>query len=551
MTQTSVRPRTLPVLFLTLSVLGGVVFIPQPAQADVSDTCGKTILVLDESGSVSPHEANVRNAVDAFLTPLVDSGVEAGIVEFGSAAKTVFGYTMIDGANLAFTFSPYLNATSGGDIYDAPSQLGPYTNWDDALDEVTQINSSEVAALVLFLTDGDPTAYNLDKPGEAGGVHINGVSAEGLNRAIEEADEIRSQGSHLIAVGVGSGLTNAASIDRLKQVAGPDVYDGSGSLDLDATDVVLVSEFGDLPEVMALIAAAMCADPAISVEKTASSSVVIAGTDVTYQIDVTNTGNVNLHYVILDDPLVPDCSEDIGDLAVGETVTVECTTTVWEPLTNTATATGTDPSGTPVQDDGSATTTLIDRGTGTPGYWRNHLDMWPIANDTVLIGDWNHNWACDGDETCLELTKEEALMALTTPPRGDMTWNLGRPLVAAWLNVSAGNDSSCIADTVDSAAAWLQSHPLGSGVGGSDPAWVEASGWATLLDDYNNGKLCAEHRDANGDADEDTAEATVENIEASQEQEQEQEQEAEPGDDWDGSGGNPPPHASKGKNGKN
>ena len=303
MTQTtSLRPRTLPVLFLTLSVLGGVVFIPHPAQAAVPETCGKTILVLDESGSVSPHEASVRNAVHAFLTPLVDSGVEAGIVEFGSAAKTVFGYTMIDGANLALTFSPYLNATSPGDIYDAPSQLGAYTNWDDALDEVTQINSSEVAALVLFLTDGDPTAYNLDKTGEAGGVHINGVSAEGLNRAIEEADEIRSQGSHLIAVGVGSGLTNAASIDRLKQVAGPDVYDGSGSLDLDATDVVLVSEFGDLPEVMALIAAAMCADPAISVEKTASSSVVIAGTEVTFQIDVTNTGNVDLHNVTLDDP---------------------------------------------------------------------------------------------------------------------------------------------------------------------------------------------------------------------------------------------------------
>jgi len=244
MTQTSLRPRTLPVLFLALCVLGGVVFIAQPAQAAVPDTCGKTILVLDESGSVSPHEANVRNAVYAFLTPLVDSGVEAGIVEFGSAAKTVFGYTMIDGANLALTFSPYLNATSDGDIYDAPSQLGPFTNWDDALDEVTQINSSEVAALVLFLTDGDPTAYNLDKTGEAGGVHINGVSAEGLDRAIEEADEIRTQGSHLIAVGVGSGLTNAASIDRLKQVAGPDVYYGSGSLDLDATDVVLVSEFG-------------------------------------------------------------------------------------------------------------------------------------------------------------------------------------------------------------------------------------------------------------------------------------------------------------------
>lgn len=79
-----------------------------------------------------------------------------------------------------------------------------------------------------------------------------------------------------------------------------------------------------------------------------------------------------------------------------------------------------------------------------------------------------------------------------------MTWNLGRPLVAAWLNVSAGNDPTCVVDTINAAIGWLLDHPLGSGIGGGDPAWREASVWAAVLDDYNNGRLCAEHRDSGG-----------------------------------------------------
>ncbi|NIS21711.1 MAG: hypothetical protein GWN18_17275, partial [Thermoplasmata archaeon] len=170
---------------------------------------------------------------------------------------------------------------SAGDVYDAPSDSGPSTNWDDALDEVTQINEAlGVAPIVLFLTDGDPTAYNLDHSGEPGGVQVSGTTPTALNRAIEEAGEIETQGSHLIAVGVGSGLTNAASIDRLKQLAGPNVYDGTGLLDLAGTNVVLVPDFADLPEAMALIAAAMCADPEITVQKTAGSTAVTPGTEV-------------------------------------------------------------------------------------------------------------------------------------------------------------------------------------------------------------------------------------------------------------------------------
>jgi uncharacterized repeat protein (TIGR01451 family) len=456
------------------------------------------ILVLDESGSVDPHEGTVRSALHAFLTALTDVGVDSAVVEFGTAAKTVFGYTPITAANVAGIFDPYVDATAVGDVYNPPSQLGAFTNWDDALDEVSQINAaSGTAPLVLFLTDGDPTAYNLDQAGEPGGVSVGGVSTEGLLRAVVEADEVRGQGSRIIAIGVGNALSNAASVDRLKQVAGPDVYSG-GSLDLDVVDTVLVPDFADLPAAMALIAQAMCADPGISVEKSVNLPTVTAGSTITYQVLVTNTGNVPLHDVVVTDPAVPGCSGVVGDLGVGETVTITCTSTVWAPLTNTASASGSDPFGTPVLDEDTAEVGLIPTGTGTPGFWKNHPEVWPVAGGQVLVGDWNHNWTCDPTETCLALTTEEALAALSTPPRGDVTWNLGRPLVAAWLNVSAGNDPTCVMDTINLAIGWLLDHPLGSGIGGGDPAWREASVWAAVLDDYNNGRLCAEHRDSGG-----------------------------------------------------
>lgn len=490
-------PGTIRVGLISIVVILAQLTPPLTALGASQGQCAEVALILDESGSVAPYESSVRSAVTSFLSPLTATGASVAIIEFGTSAKTVFGYTQVTSDSLADVFGPYVAGTSSGDVYDAPSQLGGFTNWDDALDEATQLNTAEGAApLVLFITDGDPTAYNLDQTGEPGGVVTGGVSAEGLSRAVDEAVELEGQGSQVIAVGVGNAASSVASVARLQQVAGPNVFDGTATFDLAATDVILVPDFDDLAAALALVAQAYCAAPALTVVKTASSPFVIAGTEVTYQITVTNTGNVDLHDVEVSDPLVAACNATIGGLAVGESVTVTCTATVWAPTTNTATATGEDPFGTPVSDDDSTTVGLLASGTGTPGFWKNHQDLWPVLNRQVLVGDWDHSWVCDADEVCLSLTIDEALAALGTAPRGDMTWNLARPLVAAWLNITSGNDATCVAETVDLAVAWLLDHPIGSDVGGGDDDWNEASGWAALLDAYNNGLLCAESRDA-------------------------------------------------------
>lgn len=493
-------------LLCAMATILTVIWLSSPARAATSDTCEQVSIVLDESGSIGSSEVVVRDALHAFLDPLAGYSLDASIVEFGSSAITVFGYTEINPGNLASVFDPYVSNTASPG-YDSPSQLGSWTNWDDALDEVSQM--ADAPDLVLFITDGDPTAYNQDHAGESGGPLTGADTSEATNRAVEEANQIRSTGSDIIAIAVGNALTNSGSLSRLESVAGGDhQYPDDGPLDLALTDVVRVPDFSDLPETLALIAQKMCANPGISVEKSVDQTAVTVGSNVTYEITVTNTGSGPLHNVEVSDQLVPECSATIDELGEGESATFICTTTLWGPMTNTATATGEDPFGTPVSDDDSATVGIIAPGTGTPGYWKNHTDVWPMIDDSIYIGDWNHNWQCDPAETCLELSSEEALAALSNPPKGDMTWNLARALVAAWLNVSSGNDFSCIATTIEQATAWLDDHDLGGEVKGSDTAWAQASKWAAELDDYNNGLLCAEHRDAGGSEPETTVGTT-------------------------------------------
>ena len=118
-------------------------------------------------------------------------------------------------------------------------------------------------------------------------------------------------------------------------------------------------------------------------------------------------------------------------------------------------------------------------GTGTIGYWKTHPEAWPVA--TITIGGRVY-------------TKDQAITLLGTPSRGDKSIDLFKQLVAAKLNLIAGNNPSCIYQTISSADAWMATYPPGSNVSAGSAAWTTASPWHTTLDNYNNGDLCAPHR---------------------------------------------------------
>jgi hypothetical protein len=119
-------------------------------------------------------------------------------------------------------------------------------------------------------------------------------------------------------------------------------------------------------------------------------------------------------------------------------------------------------------------------GTGTPGYWKNHPEAWPV--DSITIGG-------------IVYSKAQAITWMSTPVQGDKTKTMFAHLVCAKLNVLIGNIHDCIDATIASADAWMALHPVGSGVAGNSAAWTIGAPLANMLDAYNNGLLCAPHRD--------------------------------------------------------
>jgi hypothetical protein len=137
---------------------------------------------------------------------------------------------------------------------------------------------------------------------------------------------------------------------------------------------------------------------------------------------------------------------------------------------------------TPHFDFGFFTGKASQPGTGTPGYWKNHPNAWPSSFNSFTVGGETY-------------TKEQAIAWLGRVGK-DKTTTMFSSLVPAMLNVAIGNDSSCVASTIEAANEWMEKYgPVGSNIPASSTAWaVEGEPLHKFLDSYNNGRECAPHR---------------------------------------------------------
>jgi len=108
----------------------------------------------------------------------------------------------------------------------------------------------------------------------------------------------------------------------------------------------------------------------------------------------------------------------------------------------------------------------------TQGYWQANPDAWPVSSLTL------------GSQT---YTKSQLLALLSSPARGDASVVLAQQVIAAWLNIANGVDSTPVAGTLAHADALFTS------LGGKLPYGVKPSSVmgqamvvdATLLDQFN------------------------------------------------------------------
>jgi hypothetical protein len=119
-------------------------------------------------------------------------------------------------------------------------------------------------------------------------------------------------------------------------------------------------------------------------------------------------------------------------------------------------------------------------GTGTPGYWKNHPEAWPVA--TIDVGGYTY-------------TRDQAIAWLDNVGK-DKTTTMFSSLVSAKLNVMIGNESGCVGGTISAADNWMGTYgPVGRGVAAASFAWRLGEPLHRQMDNYNNGMLCAPHRD--------------------------------------------------------
>ena len=212
---------------------------PKPAAV-----CSQDVLIVVDNSVSIPNIGAVRTALTSFLQAMKDKGGKVDIHTFNNKANW---------ANITAGWTPVTSGTIG----TLNSQIGTIvtggtrTNWDDALERTFNIVSGHnPKPLVIFITDGEPTAYN-----NTSGVEVDAstMPVTASQEAVTWINQIRAAGSPLIALGFGpvstSGYLDAA-------FGGPS--GGPSNVDLENTSVIKMGSVYDLNGVMSTLANQMC-----------------------------------------------------------------------------------------------------------------------------------------------------------------------------------------------------------------------------------------------------------------------------------------------------
>ncbi len=192
------------------------------------------------------------------MNGLIGSGAQVAVVEFNSQARTVTlagnVYNSVTSSFVSGPFANYINGTGPGETYNPGAYGNPnyYTNWDDAFLKVQAL--SPKPELVVYLTDGDPTARNISSsPGFQTGFPDGSYAA--LDPAFNDANALKVAGSRVFVIGVGQALSSGASQIRLRAISGDVQFPQNSFV---GSDYTLLTDFSQLQEALSLISYSLC-----------------------------------------------------------------------------------------------------------------------------------------------------------------------------------------------------------------------------------------------------------------------------------------------------
>ncbi|QFU74584.1 VWA domain-containing protein [Halioglobus maricola] len=247
---------------------------------DLEQACGLNVLmILDESGSIGDNDDNVRTAFKAFTAAIKNTSSSMAVAEFSKVARLPkIG---------VFNRGDYITVTDDTKVFldnyvDNDYDPGGNTNWEDGL-RMGRLGSAfaprpsfDVPHLTVFITDGDPTQvirndrvtddeYNNKVPlsdNETTGSDKNPAA----DRAVANANNLKSQDSHILVVAVGNGVSSNASLARIQKISGPDVHPDGDPFDITTDDVYREPNFDELEDALREAAFQLCS-PSVTVEK--------------------------------------------------------------------------------------------------------------------------------------------------------------------------------------------------------------------------------------------------------------------------------------------
>lgn len=367
--------------------------------ASIADNDSGTSFPLDEGG-IGLGDLPVQGLFTVSFRVVVDDPFPVGVDRVRNVAiVSAGGETVRPEVETPIDLDPALSIQKSTNDVDADDPPGPYVRVDAGVTWTYQIANTGIVTIAnLSVTDSVPGVTPVYVSGDSNGDDV--LDLDEVWRFTATGTAVAGQYSNVGAV---SGI-------------GPD------------GDVANASDpshyFG--------------IQPGIDLHKSVDQATVLAGTTVTYTFAVSNTGNVPLSNLAVEDdrcaPLVPEATGgfNTGDgnqdnlLDPGEIWTFTCATVIGEDVTNVGSATALDPLGQPVTASDTASVVAI-----APGL---HIEK-EGSDDAVLPGTtvtYTYTVTNSGDVALADVAIEDDRCAPLAFLGGDTNGDERLDLEEAW-----------------------------------------------------------------------------------------------------------------------